>query len=143
MWRKTLVQVCSQADACLQVCDANVLFIVLGAKDVAALVEILTDIASKWRDIGQQLGFTVDELNNISYTKEQGANEYFRSMLNKWVHRNCAATLDDLQQALRSKTVDRGTLADKLDQFQALGEFFFTSQPLWNYKVDKIVYANN
>lgn len=86
--------------------------------DVAPLVETLAPYASKWKNIGLQLGFTVSQLETI-YSSHPGQNtmDYLRSMLSKWTHspiHGKYATLEDLSSALRSNTVCLGTVADEL-----------------------------
>lgn len=90
--------------------------------NIRSLVGILANHASKWQEIGLQLGFTDSKLNSIATPPGQKASEYLRAMLGEWVHwtpetpHGKYATLEDLKAALRSNIVELGDVADDLEQ---------------------------
>ena len=84
-----------------------------------ALVEQLSQHAAKWRDIGANLGFTPDELDNIQdlpMLMSQAPVSYLETMLSKWLEWAPGdvdfATLEGLRDALRQ--VNLGATAHDL-----------------------------
>lgn len=90
------------------------------------LVNRLAIYASKWKDIGLQLGFRISWLETIETNSPgQKARVYLRKMLTEWVQwtpdsHGKYATLKDLKEALYSYAVSLGTVAEslKIEQLQ-------------------------
>ena len=68
-----------------------------------SLLSQLSQYATKWRDIGAQLGFLPGELSNIEASPNlmQGAPvSWLGAMLAQWLQRTSSPTLEDLKSAL-------------------------------------------
>ena len=89
-------------------------------EDVKFLLEELCNYTYKWEDIGLVLGFVDGELKNITHSSPQASTQHFmKEMLVKWAYwpikdHPCNPTLEDLCDALRSKLVGLGNIADDL-----------------------------
>ena len=90
-------------------------------EDVKFLLEELCNYTYKWEDIGLVLGFVDGELKNITHSSPSQAStqDFMKELLVKWAHwptkdhlRN--PTLENLCNALRSKLVGLGNIADEL-----------------------------
>lgn len=82
---------------------------------MAPLVDKLAHFASKWKDIGLQLGFTQAHLDTIEASLPgQGAQRYLAVLLSEWV-RGKYATLENLKEVLHRDAVGLGSVADDLN----------------------------
>ena len=101
-------------------------FTKISHEHVGILVEILSTHAGKWKFIGTCLGFTQPELGTIEADLRLlvgGPQAYLTAMLDQWTtwpvknlgveHKHCA-TLEDLEQALKSRLVGLGVVASEL-----------------------------
>ena len=79
------------------------------------------DACKHWNTLGKELGFEKTELESIGMKKallETAPVSYLQEVLNRWVqygHQD-KPTLAALRAALRSSSVNLGSLADKLDE---------------------------
>lgn len=70
----------------------------------------------KWREIGSELGFTEDDLDNFA-DEGRTNQERLAVMLRSWLHkRSWHPSWDKLIQALRAKTVGREDVAHDIEQ---------------------------
>ena len=86
--------------------------------DMGFLLEELYNCTSKWEEIGLMLGFVDGELKNIAHSTLK--QHHMKELLVRWAHwptndhlRN--PTLESLCNALRSKLVGLGDVAEKLN----------------------------
>ena len=90
--------------------------------DVSFLQGFLCTYAHTWEGIGLELHFLADELKNIKADSQQ-VKHCLKEVLSQWVHWPVEGhpeipTVERLCEALRSKTVGRGDVADQLCQMK-------------------------
>ena len=104
---------------CHFLCAVNMTL--LSENDLFILLDLLRNAASKWKNIGDALGFPCGELNNISAKPTDiivGVDAFLREMLICWLKRappqHQLPTLEALVQALQA--VGEGRMAYNLPQ---------------------------
>lgn len=90
----------------------------VGLLDISDLVKIqnlIWDGRVKWKNIGLNLGIDFSTLNVIEEDNPRNVDKCFQVMLTKWLQSGNGATLSDLIQALRTKSVGFEALADDIE----------------------------
>ena len=84
----------------------------LGVEDLGALYEALYPVRAKYRGFGLQIGVGLDEIKmNIEPSNKDFSNRLLEVLSSRLI-RKPALTCNDIDKALRSRTVDEHTLAD-------------------------------
>ena len=81
--------------------------------------EVATEIPSKWRDMGLQLGVDQDVLEGIASISPGDINRCYSNVFTRWKNQNsttCPYTWLTIVQALESQTVGEKRLADKIKE---------------------------
>ena len=81
-------------------------------KELCHVYEAVHPARTRWYDIGLQLGLPSDTLDSIEHEKGN-SGESLRNMLKTWL-KECKATWGALPDALKSRIVGEGRLAEKL-----------------------------
>ena len=79
--------------------------------------EIATEIPTKWRDVGIQLGLDQVVLDGIALISLGDINHCYSNVFTRWKNRNSAAhpyTWSTIVQALQTQAVGESRLADKI-----------------------------
>ena len=91
--------------------------------DLAFFLEQLLPIASHWKDLGLQLGLTLNELTTIENTPlliPRAPTSFLREMLHRWLNQAPPShpfpTITKLCDALRSYTVGEERVAYDIEQ---------------------------
>ena len=84
----------------------------LGRKDHQWLSEAVSEAAAKWRDVGEALKFSYDQLEAIADKRSLKTDEhYMQELLSRWLKRappkHPLPCVEDLGTALRSVEEDR------------------------------------
>ena len=69
---------------------------------------------SKWYNLGLELDITPDTLDAIEVANGQNPDRCIRAMLTKWLREHNRPTWSALTEALRSRSVGLGHLADEM-----------------------------
>ena len=64
------------------------------------LIEALETVSARWSDLGLQLGFSQDDLDDIEGDHTRGQTR-LRIMLNKWLERTLYKSWEDIYYALK------------------------------------------
>ena len=90
--------------------------------DLGLLTEKLSDVSSRWRQLGIQLGISMNDLDGF---QERGTDveHYLSKTLDIWLRLNKPTSV--LIEALRSGTVRHGNLADQLRAIYGMSLFIF------------------
>ena len=94
----------------------------MNQEDVRSLLEFLCNYAHKWNELGLSLGFLDDELKNIFHSSPHSpVQQHLKTVLAQWAHwptndHPVEPTIEILCNALRSKMVGLGDVADELCQ---------------------------
>ena len=83
----------------------------LGVNDLSALYEALYPVRAKYRGFGLQIGVDLDEIKSIE-SNNKDSESCLLEILSLRLKRKPALTCNDIDKALRSRTVDEHTLAD-------------------------------
>ena len=84
----------------------------LGVKDLSGLYEALYPVRAKYRGFGLQIEVDLDEIKNIESNNNKDSGNCLLEILSSRLKRKPALTCNDIDKALRSRTVDEHTLAD-------------------------------
>ena len=84
----------------------------LGTKDLSALLEALYPVRAKYRFFGLQIGVSLDEIEDIE-TNFEGSSNFLLKILSSRLKQEPALTCGDIDNALRSQTVNEPQLAKK------------------------------
>ena len=86
----------------------------LSTDDLDTVLDAVWDAKERWFYIGLKLGIKSDKLNVIKQDNDSVDNR-FTAVLEEWLSRNEAnRTWTSMAEALRSRTVGFGPLADQL-----------------------------
>ena len=83
----------------------------LWVKDLSALYEALYPVRAKYRGFGLQIGVDLDDIKNIESNNKDSGN-CLLEILSSHLKKKPVLTCNDIDKALRSRTVDEHTLAD-------------------------------
>ena len=81
--------------------------------------EVATEIPSKWRDMGLQLGVNQDVLEGIASISQGDFNRCYSNVFTQWKNQNSTTypyTWSTIVQALESRAVGEKRLADKIKE---------------------------
>ena len=84
----------------------------LGVNDLSSLYEALYPVRTKYRGFGLQIGVDLDEIKDIESNNNKDSGNCLLEILCSRLKRKPALTCNDIDKALRSRTVDEYTLAD-------------------------------
>ena len=84
----------------------------LGTKDLSALLEALYPVRAKYRFLGLQIGVSLDEIEDIE-TNYEGSSNFLLKILSARLKQEPALTCGDIDNALRSQTVNEPHIAKK------------------------------
>ena len=99
----------------------------LGIEDHQWLCETVSNVAAKWRALGRELGFTHDELTEVTRCPGlHGDKDYMDELLSRWLKRappgHPLPCVEDLATALRSKSVrEARTAYDLMQMMESTG----------------------
>ena len=85
----------------------------LGGKDLAELVEVLHPARNKYFYFGLQVGLVDDEIESIE-NRYQNADDRLRAILSVRLNKAKPLTWNEIDSALRSKSVDKSSLAEEI-----------------------------
>ena len=93
-------------------CQATLPSRELGVNDLSSLYEALYPVRTKYRGFGLQIGVDLDEIKDIESNNNKDSGNCLLEILSSRLKRKPALTCNDIDKALRSRTVDEHTLAD-------------------------------
>ena len=85
----------------------------LGGKDLAELVEVLHPARNKYFHFGLQIGLENDEIESVE-NRYQNAGDRLRAILSVRLNKANSLTWNEIDSALRSKSVDKSSLAEEI-----------------------------
>ncbi len=86
--------------------------------DLLPLYDKLYPARTKWFDIGLNLKMICDNLNAINVLNSQNLDTCLREMLTKRLHSGGPFSWRDVCDCLRSPTVDRKDVAEKIEEWR-------------------------
>ena len=81
--------------------------------------KVATEIPSKWRDVGQQLGLEQGVLEGIATISPRDTNQCYSNVFERWKNQNSTTypyTWSTIVQVLRTRTVGESRLAKKIER---------------------------
>ena len=97
----------------------------LGGKDLAELVEVLLPASNKYFYFGLQIGLVNVEIKGIE-NMYQNAGDRLREILSVRLEKANPLTWNEIDSALRSKSVDKGSLAEEIKR--KYGHLFISTE---------------